>query len=157
MKSLQCSLSSQSALFYWLFKSKVETNWRHRVDAIALVGHVVSELSALRREQLKPSLQPEFHTICANNATTTSNLLFGDDLSKQFSMRRRRTPRQNGSWPIQQTIWPKLRLSAQQFLVKQIGGKKHHKSGSRPPFLGKGHRSVGRKKPYHDRNEPEKK
>ena len=92
--------------FLLAVKSKVETNdmLTDSVDAIALVGHVVSELSALRREQLKPSLQPEFHTICANNATTTSNLLFGDDLSKQFSMRRRRTPRQNGSWPIQQTI-----------------------------------------------------
>ena len=50
------------------------------IDAIALVGHAVSELSALKCEQLKPSLRPEFHTKCANNATTTSNLLFGDDL-----------------------------------------------------------------------------
>ena len=86
--------------------SKVETKemLTDSVDAIALVEHAVSELSALRREQLKPSLRPEFHTKCANNATKTSNLLFEDDLAKQFSMRRRRTPWQNGGWPIQQTI-----------------------------------------------------
>ncbi|KAK2571587.1 hypothetical protein P5673_002947 [Acropora cervicornis] len=67
-------------------KSQVETKemLTDSVDAIALVGHVVSELSALRREHLKPSLRPEFHAICANNATTTSNLLFGDDLAKQI-------------------------------------------------------------------------
>ena len=51
----------------------------------------------------------------------------------------------------------KIDLSVQQFLIKQIGKKKHHKSGPRPPFLGKGHRSVGRKKPNHNRNELEKK
>ena len=67
-------------------KSQVETKemLTDSVDAIALVGHVASELSALRREHLKLSLRPEFHAICANNATTTSNLLFGDDLAKQI-------------------------------------------------------------------------
>ena len=54
------------------------------VDAIALIGHVASELSALRRKHLKPSLKPEFHAICANSATTTPNLLFKDDLAKQI-------------------------------------------------------------------------
>lgn len=77
MKSLQCSL-------LLAVKSKVETKemLTDSVDAIALVGHVASELSALRREQLKPSLRPEFHTKCGNNETTTSTLLFGDDLAK---------------------------------------------------------------------------
>ena len=67
-------------------KSKMETKemLTDSVDAIALVGHVASELSALRREQLKPSLKHEFHAVCANNASTTSNLLFGDDLAKQI-------------------------------------------------------------------------
>ena len=41
-------------------KSQVETKemLTDSVDAIALVGHVASELSALRREHLKPSLRP---------------------------------------------------------------------------------------------------
>ena len=92
--------------FLLTVKSKVETKemLTDSVDAIALVGHVTPELSALRREQLKPSLRPEFHTNYGNNTTTTSNLLFGDDLAKQFSMRRRRTSWQNSSWPILQTI-----------------------------------------------------
>ena len=50
------------------------------VDAIALVGHMASELSALRREHFKPSLRPEFHAIGANNTPH----LFGDDLAKQI-------------------------------------------------------------------------
>jgi len=54
------------------------------IGAIAFVGHVVSELSALRREYLKSSLRPEFHTIRPNNTTTTWNLLYGDDLAKQI-------------------------------------------------------------------------
>lgn len=67
-------------------KSQVETEemFTDSVDAIPLIGHVASELSVLRREHLKPSLRPEFHAICANSATTTSNLLFGDDLAKQI-------------------------------------------------------------------------
>ena len=36
-------------------------------DAIALVGHVVSEISSIRREQLRPSLKQEFQTICSNS------------------------------------------------------------------------------------------
>ena len=52
----------------------------------------------------------------------------------------------------------KINLSVQQFLDQtDREKKKHHKSGPRPPFLGKGHRSVGRKKPNHNRNELEKK
>ena len=65
-------------------KSQVETKdmLTDSADAIVLVGHKTLELSALRSEHLKPSLRPEFHAICGNNATTTSNLLFGDDLAK---------------------------------------------------------------------------
>ena len=110
--------------FLLAVKSKMETKemLTDSVDAIALVGHVVSELSALRREQLKPSLQPEFHTKCANNTTTTSNLILGDDLAKQFSTRRRRTPWQNGGWPILQTL--------QKWITAAFFGQ-------RPPLSGK--------------------
>ena len=52
------------------------------IDAIALVGHVVSEISSIGLEQLRPSLQQEFQTICSNNVSSSSKLLFGDDLAK---------------------------------------------------------------------------
>ena len=55
------------------------------VDAIALLWHAVGELSRLRREQIKPALKPEFHSLCtqANESGSRSDLLFGADLAKQ--------------------------------------------------------------------------
>ena len=136
-------------------KTKVETKemLTDSVDAIALVGHVASELSALRREQLKPSFKHEFHAICANNASTTSNLLFGDDLEKQIrdaketnrigktvAVDHNRGFRRNNSWSNDNRT-----------------SLKYHKSGQRQPFLGKGHRPAAKKKPYQTRNETDKK
>ena len=67
-------------------KAKIDTKemLTDSIDAIALVGHVASELSSLRREQLRPSLKQEYHTICSNNVPTSSKLFFDDDLAKQI-------------------------------------------------------------------------
>ena len=67
-------------------KSQIETKEMvtDSIDVIALVGHVVSEISSIRREQLRPSLKQEFQTICSNNVSSSSKLLFGDDLAKQI-------------------------------------------------------------------------
>ena len=126
------------------------------VDAIALVGHVASELYALWREHLKPSLRPQFHAICANNATTTSNLLFGDDLAKQIrDAKETNRLSKTVTGPSQQFDHNKgyLRHSSR----SNKASEKHHKGSSRPSFLGKGHRPAGKKKPYPDRNETDKK
>lgn len=55
------------------------------IDAIVLIGHAVGELSRLRREQIKPALKTEFHSLCtqANESGSRSDLLFGSDLAKQ--------------------------------------------------------------------------
>ena len=34
------------------------------IDAIVHIGHAVGELSRLRREQIKPALRTEFHSLC---------------------------------------------------------------------------------------------
>ena len=56
------------------------------IDAISLLGQAVGELSRLRREQIKPALKAEFHSLCsqANESTSRSDLLFGTDLAKQL-------------------------------------------------------------------------
>ena len=57
----------------------------NNVDVFALLGHAAFELSNLRREKLKPSLKPEFRTLCSPEITTLSTkYLFGDDLAKQI-------------------------------------------------------------------------
>ena len=59
------------------------------IDAIALVGHVVSEISSIRCDQLRPSLKHEFQPICSNIVPPSSKLLFGDDLAKQIHNAKR--------------------------------------------------------------------
>ena len=34
------------------------------IDAIAVIGHTVGELSNLRKEQVRQALRPEFHSLC---------------------------------------------------------------------------------------------
>ena len=142
----------------WAVKSQVETKemLSDSVEAIALVGHVASELSALRREHLKPSLRSEFHAICANNATTTSNLLFGDDLAKQIrDAKETNRLGKTVAGPSQQFDHNKGYRRHSSWSNK--ASQKHHKGGSRPPFLGKGNRPAGKKKRYQDRTETDKK
>ena len=54
----------------------------HNIDAVALLGQAANELSLLRREQIKPTLKPEYYPIC-NTDIPNSQLLFGDDLAKR--------------------------------------------------------------------------
>ena len=70
-KSLSLSIRETNSAVHWTdwieicpLKSQIETKEMvtDSIDAIALVGHVVSEISSIRREQLRPSLKPEFQT-----------------------------------------------------------------------------------------------
>lgn len=143
---------------FLVVKSQVETKemLTDSGDAIALVGHVASELSALRLEHLKPSLRPEFHTICANNTTTTSNLLFVDDLAKQIrDVKETNRLGKTIAGPSQQFDHNKDYRRHSSWSNK--ASEKRHKGGSQPPFLGKGHRSAGKKKPYQNRTKTDKK
>ena len=67
-------------------KTKKEANKNlatRSVDAIAMLGHVSHELYRLRREQIRPTLKPEFSAICTADVAN-SPLLFGSDLPKQL-------------------------------------------------------------------------
>ena len=71
-----------------LFRSQPSTDKETlaaNIDAIVLLEHAAGELSRLRREQIKPALRAEFHSLCsqANESTSRSDLLFAADLAKQ--------------------------------------------------------------------------
>lgn len=53
-----------------------------QVDTIAMLGHVNTQLTQLRRDEIKPSLQAEYSAICSAEVPITSPYLFGEDLAK---------------------------------------------------------------------------
>ena len=138
-------------------KSQIETKEMvtDSIDAIALVGHVVSEISSIRREQLRPSLKHEFQTICSNSVSPSSKLLFGDDLAKQIRDAKERS--RIGQTVAAYTKNDRSRSHRRQNSYQSCRHDKSNKGGSRQSFLGKGYRSTGRKKPYNGhKNETEK-
>lgn len=51
---------------------------------MALLSHAIADLSGLRREQMKPALKPEIHSLCTKEISEPSAFLFGEDLAKQI-------------------------------------------------------------------------
>ncbi|XP_078384456.1 uncharacterized protein LOC144666894 [Oculina patagonica] len=125
------------------------------IDAIALMGHAVSELSRLRREQVKPALKREFYSLCtaANESSARSPLLFGTDLAKQIRDAK-------DASNIGQKIGAGGKNGAQRTSRNHYprhGDKKRSQKGYnypdyRPPFLGK-----SQKKPTYKKHQPNKK
>ena len=104
------------------------------IDIVALLGHVASEISLLRREQMKPALKPEYHALCSSETKASAKFLFGEDLAKQVRdvKETHRIGNTVGSFKghnrgYRRDAWSTKRGS-------------HNKSGSnaKPPFLGKG-------------------
>ena len=52
------------------------------VDTIALLAHAHTQLSQLRRDQIKPILKQEYSTMCSAEIQPDSKWLFGSDLVK---------------------------------------------------------------------------
>ena len=52
------------------------------VDTVALLAHAHSQLSQVRRDQIKPILKQEYSTICSAEIQPDSKWLFGSDLAK---------------------------------------------------------------------------
>ena len=131
-------------------KSQIDTKEMvtDSIDAIALVGHVVSEISSIRREQLKPSLKAEYQTICTNDVPRSSKLLFGDDLAKQIRdvKETSRIGKTVGAYGKQD----RHKSHRRHYPYQSGRDDRTSKGGSRQPFLGKGYRQTGRKKPYNN-------
>ena len=56
---------------------------RHVADAAAILGHINTDLSLLRRELMRPKLHTDYRNLCNPDHPVTS-LLFGDDLQKEM-------------------------------------------------------------------------
>lgn len=52
------------------------------IDTVALLAHAHTQVSQLRRDQIKPVLKQEYSTICSAEVQPDSNWLFGSDLAK---------------------------------------------------------------------------
>ena len=49
-----------------------------------MLGHLNTQLAQLRRDQIQPTLGPEYKSICAIEVPANSQYLFGDDIAKQL-------------------------------------------------------------------------
>ena len=71
-----------------LVESKYDTGSRqlfaNLIDAIAMLAHTHSNLSLLRKDQIKPALKQEYSAICALEDQPDSKLLFDNDLAKNL-------------------------------------------------------------------------
>ena len=56
----------------------------YNADALALLGHVIIELSYRRRDAIKPNLNDEYSSLCGSQVPITG-LLFGDELHSQLN------------------------------------------------------------------------
>jgi len=121
------------------------------IDIVALLGHAASEISLLRREQMKPALKPEFHALCSSETKASAKFLFGEDLAKQVRdvKETHRIGNTVGSSNSHSRGCRRDSWSAKR--------ETHNKSSShsRPPFLGKGTRPNSCKKvPYQKSGNP---
>ena len=113
------------------------------IDAIVLLGHAAGELSHLRREQIKPALKAEFHSLCsqANESTSRSDLLFGADLAKQVRDAKdtNKIGKDIGVGKTGATRFSCRYNSHHDKRRPQKNYGKHYRPGeSKPPFLAKG-------------------
>ncbi|CAB4037817.1 Hypothetical predicted protein [Paramuricea clavata] len=54
------------------------------VDTVAILAHTQTNLSLVRKEQIKPALKKEYSAICSLEDQPNSKLLFGNDLAKNL-------------------------------------------------------------------------
>ena len=126
------------------------------INAIVLLGHAAGELSRSRREQIKPALKAEFHSLCsqANESTSRSDLLFGADLAKQVCDAKdtNKIGKDIGVGKPGATRFSRPYNSHHDKRRPQKNYGKHYTPGeSKLPFLGK-----GQKKPTFSKNRPER-
>ena len=126
-----------------------KTALSHSIDALALMGHAVGALSCIRRDNINPTLNPVYYSLCnrADDPVPHSSLLFGDDLAKQvrdaketsnisqsLGISRNRQPRNNHSTYRYDNRFANSR--------QPRGNQSEYRSDNKPHFLGKGQKKT---------------
>ena len=66
-------------------KSEINNQILMSYDSIALLGHLIGDLSNQRRLTMKNALKPEYQTLCSSSTEIAhSPYLFGEDIGKQI-------------------------------------------------------------------------
>lgn len=61
-----------------------ECNWKifePQVEWLAMLSHVHTQLSQLRREQIKPALKSEYNTICSAGSVVSKQVIIANNYS----------------------------------------------------------------------------
>jgi hypothetical protein len=100
-----------------------KTALSHTIDALALMGHAVGALSRIRRDNIKPTLNPVYYSLCnrADDPVPHSPLL---------GVSRNRQPRNNCSTYRYDNRFANSR--------QPRGNQSEYRSDNKPHFLGKG-------------------
>ena len=77
MKATSAVLADDKILALDIKKDDQREVMANGVDTIGLLSHVFSDLSSLRKEQMKPAPKSEFHSLCSKETEESSELLFG--------------------------------------------------------------------------------
>ena len=108
-----------------------------------MLGHLNTQLSQFRREQIRPALKPEYKAICSAEIPADSQHLFGDDLAKQLKDANEAS---KISHNVTHTTTHKIDKGKYRYQGQRDS---HHGKGQRKDFLWQGHyRPFKRRKPF---------
>ena len=129
------------------------------VDAISLLGHASKDISAIRREKLRPSLAYDMHHLSDMQYDDDHNYLFGEDLSKSVAKAKDLAKMSKVTYKKQTSSgrnYPFTKPSAT--ITKRSGDTSYSSKGQvqggyhKKPFLGQGHQYKNKRKWQGSRN-----
>lgn len=114
---------------------------RKATDALALLGHASQELSARRKEAIRPDLKPKYWSLCQPETTPVTSKLFGDDISKAVKDARQAdevTKEFSKNWKRgQKNFNPRINYRRGNFQSRPYGRGGYQSRGGKQPYYKK--------------------